>query len=83
MSEGNALFIEKLEAEAEQSVTSDKVLAVLDGDKAAVKTPTKDKAANGFVCGFFVKMKITGYVNVNMKLQGNTEEILWFFGGGK
>ena len=40
VSEGDVLFIEKLEAEAGQSVVFDQVLAVLDGDKATFGAPT-------------------------------------------
>ena len=36
VAQGDTLFIEKLEAEAGQTVTFDKVLAVLDGDKAKI-----------------------------------------------
>ena len=39
VSEGDTLFIEKLPVEAGDAVTFDKVLAVLDGDKAAIGTP--------------------------------------------
>ena len=39
VAEGDTLFIEKLEAEAGQAVTFDKVLAVIDGDKATFGTP--------------------------------------------
>ena len=40
VSEGEALFIEKLEAEAGEQVVFDQVLAVLDGDNATIGTPT-------------------------------------------
>ena len=43
VAEGDTLFIEKLEAEAGQAVTFDKVLAVIDGDKATFGAP----AVNG------------------------------------
>ena len=39
VTEGDTLFIEKLEAEAGQAITFDKVLAILDGDKATFGTP--------------------------------------------
>ena len=39
VSEGDTLFIEKLPVEAGDAVTFDKVLAVLDGDKATIGTP--------------------------------------------
>ena len=39
VAEGDTLFIEKLEAEAGQTVTFDQVLAILDGDKATFGTP--------------------------------------------
>ena len=44
VSEGDVLFIEKLEAEAGQSVVFDQVLAVLDGDKATFGAPVVDGA---------------------------------------
>ena len=40
VAEGDTLFIEKLEAEAGQTVTFDQVLAILDGDKATFGAPT-------------------------------------------
>ena len=39
VAEGDVLYIEKLTAEAGETVTFDKVLAVLDGDKATFGTP--------------------------------------------
>ena len=39
VTEGDTLFIEKLPNEAGDTVTFDKVLAVLDGDKATIGTP--------------------------------------------
>ena len=39
VNEGDTLFIEKLEAEAGQTITFDQVLAILDGDKATFGTP--------------------------------------------
>ena len=39
VAEGDTLFIEKLNAEAGEAVTFDKVLAVVDGDKATSGTP--------------------------------------------
>ena len=39
VTEGDVLYIEKLEAEAGEKITFDKVLAVLDGDKATFGTP--------------------------------------------
>ena len=44
VSEGDVLFIEKLEAEAGDKITFDKVLAVLDGDKATFGTPVVEGA---------------------------------------
>ena len=44
VTEGDTLFIEKLEAEAGQAITFDKVLAILDGDKATVGTPVVEGA---------------------------------------
>ena len=45
VAEGDTLFIEKLEAEAGQTVTFDQVLAVLDGDKATFGAPTVEGAS--------------------------------------
>ncbi len=39
VTEGDVLYIEKLNAEAGETVTFDKVLAVIDGDKATFGTP--------------------------------------------
>ena len=39
VAEGDTLFIEKLPVEAGNAVTFDKVLAVIDGDKATFGTP--------------------------------------------
>ena len=44
VSEGDVLFIEKLEAEAGQAITFDQVLAVMDGDKATFGTPVVEGA---------------------------------------
>lgn len=38
--EGDVLYIEKLEAEAEQTVTFDQVLALVDGENSKFGTPT-------------------------------------------
>ncbi len=40
VSEGESLFIEKLDVEAGEQVVFDQVLAVLDGDNATIGTPT-------------------------------------------
>ena len=45
VAEGDTLFIEKLDAEAGQAITFDKVLAVLDGDKATFGAPTVEGAS--------------------------------------
>ena len=45
VTEGDVLYIEKLEAEAGEAVTFDKVLAVLDGDKATFGTPVVEGAS--------------------------------------
>ena len=45
VTEGDTLFIEKLEAEAGQTVTFDQVLAILDGDKATFGAPTVEGAS--------------------------------------
>jgi len=39
VAEGDTLFIEKLPAEAGQAVTFDRVLAVIDGEKATIGAP--------------------------------------------
>ena len=44
VAEGDTLFIEKLSAEAGESVVFDKVLAVLDGDKATFGAPVVEGA---------------------------------------
>lgn len=44
VAEGETLFIEKLPAEAGDAVVFDKVLAVLDGDKATFGTPVVEGA---------------------------------------
>lgn len=44
VTEGDTLFIEKLEVEAGDAVTFDKVLAVIDGDKATIGTPVVEGA---------------------------------------
>lgn len=45
VAEGDVLYIEKLDAEAGQSVTFDQVLAVLDGDKATFGAPVVEGAS--------------------------------------
>lgn len=44
VTEGDTLFIEKLPVEAGDNVTFDKVLAILDGDKATFGTPVVEGA---------------------------------------
>ena len=44
VTEGDTLFIEKLPNEADDNVTFDKVLAVIDGDKITVGTPVVEGA---------------------------------------
>ena len=44
VAEGDTLFIEKLPVEAGDTVTFDKVLAVLDGDKATFGAPAVEGA---------------------------------------
>ena len=44
VTEGDVLYIEKLEAEAGEAITFDKVLAVLDGDNATFGTPVVEGA---------------------------------------
>ena len=45
VTEGDTLFLEKLEAEAGQAITFDKVLAILDGDKATFGAPVVEGAS--------------------------------------
>ena len=45
VTEGDTLFIEKLQAEAGQAITFDKVLAILDGDKATFGAPVVEGAS--------------------------------------
>ena len=45
VTEGDVLYIEKLEAEAGEEVTFDKVLAVLDGDNATFGAPVVEGAS--------------------------------------
>ena len=45
VSEGDVLFIEKLNAEAESTVKFDQVLAVLDGENSKVGTPVVEVAS--------------------------------------
>ncbi len=45
VAEGDTLYIEKLNAEAGESVTFDQVLAVLDGDNVKFGAPTVDGAS--------------------------------------
>ena len=40
VSEGDTLFIEKLEVEAGESVVFDQVLAIVDGEQTQIGTPT-------------------------------------------
>ena len=43
--EGDVLFIEKLNAEADQTVTFDQVLAIVDGSESKFGTPVVEGAA--------------------------------------
>ena len=45
VSEGDVLFIEKLEAEAGETVTFNQVLAVMDGDNATIGAPVVEGAS--------------------------------------
>ena len=42
VSEGDTLFIEKLDVEAGESVVFDQVLAIVDGEQTKIGTPTVD-----------------------------------------
>ena len=44
VAEGDVIFMEKLGAEVEETVTFDKVLAILDGEKATFGTPVVEGA---------------------------------------
>ena len=44
VAEGDVIFMEKLGAEADETVTFDKVLAILDGDKATFGAPVVEGA---------------------------------------
>jgi len=44
VAQGDVIFVEKLQAEAGQDITFDKVLAVLDGEKATFGAPTVEGA---------------------------------------
>ena len=44
VTEGDTLFIEKLDVEAGDAITFDKALAILDGDKATIGTPVVEGA---------------------------------------
>ena len=45
VSEGDVLFVEKLNAEADQTVKFDQVLAVVDGENTKIGTPVVEGAA--------------------------------------
>ena len=45
MAEGDVLFIEKLEAEAGETITFNQVLAVMDGDNATFGAPVVEGAS--------------------------------------
>ena len=47
VSEGDTLFIEKLDAEAGASVVFDQVLAIVDGENTKFGTPVVEGAKNG------------------------------------
>lgn len=44
VAEGDVVFMEKLGAEADETVTFDKVLAILDGDNATIGAPAVEGA---------------------------------------
>lgn len=44
VAEGDTLFIEKLDVEAGEAITFDRVLAILDGDQATIGTPVVEGA---------------------------------------
>lgn len=52
VSEGDVIFVEKLAADASETVTFDKVLAVVDGETSSFGTPT---VAGATVTGTVVK----------------------------
>ena len=45
VAEGDVLYIEKLEAEAESTVKFDEVLAILDGENSKIGAPVEEGAA--------------------------------------
>ena len=45
VAEGDVIFVEKIEAEAGAAITFDKVLAVIDGEKATFGTPVVEGAS--------------------------------------
>ena len=45
VSEGDVLFVEKLNAEADETVKFDQVLAVVDGENTKIGTPVVEGAA--------------------------------------
>lgn len=45
VAEGDVIFVEKLEVEAESAVKFDRVLAVLDGENTKIGAPTVEGAA--------------------------------------
>ena len=45
VSEGDVLFVEKLNAEADETVKFDQVLAVVDGENSKIGTPVVEGAA--------------------------------------
>ena len=45
VSEGDVIFVEKLEVEAGDAITFDQVLAVMDGDNATFGAPTVEGAS--------------------------------------
>ncbi len=52
VAEGDVIFVEKLDVEAGETVKFDRVLAVIDEDKAVFGTPVVE---NAVVCGNVVK----------------------------
>ena len=78
VAEGDVLFIEKLDVEAGDKVTFDKVLAILDGENATFGTPVVEGASveakaikNGKGIAFAVPMSSIIGVNLYQFMSNN------------